>query len=125
VERRALEFGLMPVKLALVARTDLGMGRGKLAAQVAHAAVAAVLHTYGSETFAEWIREGQPKVVLKVSGEDELLGIGAAAEAAGLPVELIRDAGRRQLEAGSLTCGAIGPAVVDRIDEVAGSLSLL
>lgn len=115
----------MPVKLALVARTDLGMGRGKLAAQVAHAAVAAVLDTYGSETFAEWIREGQPKVVLKVSGEDELLRISAAAEAAGLPVELIRDAGRTQLEAGTLTCGAIGPAAVDRIDEVAGSLSLL
>jgi hypothetical protein len=55
---------IMAVKLVLVVRTDLGMGRGKIAAQVAHAAVAAVLATSGSRDFAAWLGEGQPKVVL-------------------------------------------------------------
>jgi PTH2 family peptidyl-tRNA hydrolase len=115
----------MPVKLALVARTDLGMGRGKIAAQVAHAAVSAVLNTHATADFAEWIREGQPKVVLKVGSEEDLLRVCTAAADAGLPVEVIRDAGRTQIEAGTLTCCAIGPAPIDQVDLVAGSLSLL
>jgi PTH2 family peptidyl-tRNA hydrolase len=115
----------MPMKLALVARTDLGMGKGKVAAQVAHAAVAAALRTQGTAAFNAWIREGQPKVVLKVSGEDDLLRVCAAADEAGLHVETIRDAGRTQLEAGTLTCCAIGPAPIDQVDEVTGTLSLL
>jgi PTH2 family peptidyl-tRNA hydrolase len=113
------------MKLALVVRTDLGMGRGKIAAQVAHAAVTAVLRTQGSADFAGWLREGQPKVVLKVGGEDELRRVCAAAVEARLPVEVIRDAGRTQVEAGTVTSCAIGPAADDRIDAVAGELSLL
>jgi len=115
----------MSVKLVLVARTDLGMGKGKVAAQVAHAAVAAVLRTLDTADFAEWIREGQPKVVLKVGSEEALLEVCAAADDAGLPVEVIRDAGRTQLDAGTLTCCAIGPAPIEQVDRVAGTLSLL
>ena len=89
----------------LVARSDLGMGRGKQAAQVAHAAVAAVLATARSRDFRVWLQEGQPKVVLRA--------------------ELIRDAGRTQLDPGTLTCCAIGPADSDKIDAVTGTLSLL
>ncbi len=113
------------MKLVLIVRTDLGMGRGKIAAQVAHAAVAAALRTRGSADFAGWVREGQPKVVLKVAGEDELRQVCVAAAQARLPVEVIRDAGRTQVEAGTVTCCAIGPAADDRIDAVAGQLSLL
>src|SRR5205085_4571542 len=65
------------VKLVLVMRTDLDMGRGKIAAQAAHAAVAAALGALGSPDFRVWLREGQPKVVLKVSGEDALLAVCA------------------------------------------------
>lgn len=115
----------METKLALVARTDLGMGKGKLAAQVAHAAVSAALRTQGSAAFTAWMRDGQPKVVLKVSGEEELLRVCAAARDARLPVEAIQDAGRTQLDAGTLTCCAIGPATTDQIDRVTGALSLL
>jgi PTH2 family peptidyl-tRNA hydrolase len=116
----------MEVKLVLVVRTDLGMGRGKIAAQVAHAAVAAALANRSRRgDFAAWLRDGQPKVVLKVGSADELEEIVSKAAAAGLPVEVIQDAGRTQLAPGTLTCCAVGPAAADRIDAVTGSLSLL
>jgi PTH2 family peptidyl-tRNA hydrolase len=112
-------------KLVVVVRTDLGMSRGKLAAQVAHAAVAAALAAQGSRDFRAWLDEGQPKVVLSVSDADQLSEIAAAADAAGLPVHVIRDAGRTQLAPGTPTCCAVGPAESARVDAVTGGLSLL
>jgi PTH2 family peptidyl-tRNA hydrolase len=112
-------------KLALVVRTDLGMGRGKIAAQVAHAAVAAALRSLGSADFDGWLRDGQPKVVLKVTTGEQLRDVATRAGAAGLPVELIQDAGRTQVTPGTLTCCAIGPAPDGAIDAVTGELSLL
>jgi PTH2 family peptidyl-tRNA hydrolase len=115
----------MAVKLALVVRTDLGMGRGKIAAQVAHAAVAAVLATGRSRDFAGWLAEGQPKVVLKAGSAEQLLDLARRARAAGLPVELIQDAGRTQVAPGTVTCCAIGPADSARMDPVTAELGLL
>ena len=115
----------MAVKLALVVRADLGMGRGKIAAQVAHAAVAAVLANGSSQDFAAWLAEGQPKVVLKVASAEQLAEVVRGAATAGLPVELIRDAGRTQVDPGTVTCCAVGPAGSARIDAVTGELSLL
>jgi peptidyl-tRNA hydrolase, PTH2 family len=112
-------------KLVLIVRTDLDMGRGKIAAQVAHAAVTAALRRRGGRDFRHWLREGQPKVVLKVSGAERLIEIATQAEAAGLPVELIQDAGRTQVTPGTLTCCAVGPSAAERIDAVTGGLSLL
>ena len=112
------------MKLALVVRTDLGMGRGKIAAQVAHAAVAAVLASRDLD-LAAWLGEGQPKVVLKVASAEQLAELVRGAVAAGLPVELIRDAGRTQVEPGTVTCCAVGPADSDRVDALTGELSLL
>ena len=115
----------MAAKLALVVRTDLGMGRGKIAAQVAHAAVAAVLATGRSRDFAAWLAEGQPKVVLKVTSAEQLLDVARRARAARLPVELIQDAGRTQVAPGTATCCAIGPADSTRMDPVTAELALL
>jgi peptidyl-tRNA hydrolase, PTH2 family len=112
-------------KLAIVVRTDLGMGRGKIAAQVAHAAVAAVLAGLGGADLAAWLQEGQPKVVLKVADGAQLQDVVRQALAARLPAELICDAGRTQVSAGTQTCCALGPADSERIDEVTGDLSLL
>ncbi len=115
----------MPHKLVLVVRTDLEMGRGKAAAQAAHAAVTATLRTLGAPATRTWLDEGQPKVVLKVGGEDGLRAVCAAAGKAGLPVHVIRDAGRTQIDPGTVTCCAIGPADTGRIDLVTGGLALL
>ena len=115
----------MPAKLAIVVRTDLGMSRGKIAAQVAHAAVAAALHNQHTAHFTAWLGDGQPKVVLKLDGADELEKLCVAAEAGRLPVERIRDAGRTQVASGTLTCCAIGPAPDEDIDRVVKELPLL
>jgi peptidyl-tRNA hydrolase, PTH2 family len=115
----------METKLTLVVRSDLGMGRGKIAAQAAHAAVAAALASAGTPDFLAWLRDGQPKVVLRVNGEDELHAVAEQAAAAGLPVQVIHDAGRTQVAEGTPTCCAVGPAAADRVDSITGELALL
>lgn len=112
-------------KLTLIVRADLGMGRGKIAAQASHAAVAAALANAGSRDFRAWLRDGQPKVVLKVTSEEELHALADRAHAAGLPVQVIHDAGRTQVAEGTPTCCAIGPAAAGKIDEITSELSLL
>lgn len=111
-------------KQALVLRTDLGMGKGKLVAQGAHVAVRACLlaPAVARET---WMRDGEAKVALKVGGEEELVQVFERASAAGLPCAIVRDAGRTQIPAGTLTAVGIGPAEGDRIDAVVGELKLL
>jgi PTH2 family peptidyl-tRNA hydrolase len=61
--------------------------------------------------------------VLRVTGEQELRQITAAARAAGLAE--IRDAGWAHLMAGTPTCCAIGPAEAARVDALTVGLSLL
>ncbi len=82
------------MKLAIVVRADLEMGRGKIAAQVAHAAVAATLASFGGAVFHSWLANGQPKVVLKAPTGELLTDVIARARAAGLPVQVVHDAGR-------------------------------
>ena len=112
------------MKLALVVRTDLGMGRGKIAAQVAHAAVIAALSSRDAD-LAAWLAEGQPKVVLKVPSGEWLLDLARQALADGLPVEVVHDAGRTQVAPGTATCCAVGPADSERVDQVTAGLPLL
>jgi peptidyl-tRNA hydrolase, PTH2 family len=115
----------MQTKLTLIVRADLGMGRGKIAAQASHAAVAAALASIGTPAFTAWLRDGQPKVVLRAGSEEELHAIAGRAAEAGLPVQVIHDAGRTQVAEGTPTCCAIGTAADAAIDAITGQLSLL
>ncbi|KTG26203.1 peptidyl-tRNA hydrolase Pth2 [Haloferax profundi] len=111
------------MKQAIVARADLGMGRGKLAAQVAHASLSAYEDT-DTQTRKRWKGEGQKKVVLKANGESALFELADKAERAGLPTAIIRDAGHTQLDPGTVTALAVGPGEDEEIDRVTGDLSL-
>jgi PTH2 family peptidyl-tRNA hydrolase len=111
------------MKQAIVARTDLGMGQGKLAAQVAHASLSAYEDT-GDRTRTQWKGGGQKKVVLKADGETALFRLADEAERLGLPNAIVRDAGHTQLEPGTVTCLAVGPGDDDEVDRVTGELSL-
>ncbi|MDL5361694.1 peptidyl-tRNA hydrolase Pth2 [Halalkalicoccus sp. NIPERK01] len=111
------------MKQAIVARTDIGMGQGKLAAQVAHASLSAYEDTDPGAR-KDWKGSGQKKVVLKASGEAEIFELADRAEREGIPHAVIRDAGHTQLESGTVTALAVGPAADDRVDRVTGHLSL-
>ena len=111
------------MKQAIAARTDLGMGRGKLAAQVAHASLMAY-EDADAKSRREWKGSGQKKIVLKVAGESALFELADKAEREGLPHAVVRDAGHTQLDPGTVSTLAVGPAADDLVDRVTGDLSL-
>jgi PTH2 family peptidyl-tRNA hydrolase len=114
-------------KQVMAVRTDISMGKGKLAAQVAHAAVAASRDTERKkpEWFRGWWTEGQAKIVVKVSGESELQGLRRAAEELGITTAIVVDRGLTQIAPNTTTCLGIGPAPSDLVDRVTGDLKLL
>jgi len=118
--------GEMEFKLVIVIRDDLKMTPGKLAAQVAHAAVSCALDAKAKKTkwFSEWYREGQRKVVLRAGDVEELRSLKELAARAGLPVALITDAGLTELPPNTTTCLGIGPAPENLIDPITGALPL-
>jgi len=111
------------MKQAIVARADIGLGEGKLAAQVAHASLSAYQDA-GRRTRKEWQGEGQKKVVLKANSESQLFELADKADTEGLPYAIVRDAGHTQLEPGTVTALAVGPARDKSVDRVTGDLSL-
>jgi len=117
----------MEFKQVILVRKDVKMGKGKLAVQVAHASLSAALKAKEMKPnwFDRWIKEGQPKIVLKVENLEELYHYLKIAEEYGLPLELIRDSGLTQLRPGTVTCLGIGPAPSKLLDEITGELKLL
>jgi len=116
-----------PCKMVLVVRTDLGMGKGKSAAQCAHAAVMCYKTALreAPEMLARWEGSGVTKVCVKIDSEEGLLDLAREAETAGLVYGLVRDAGRTQVQSGSVTVLGIGPGPVDTVHQVTGHLKLL
>ncbi len=115
------------IKQVVAMRTDLGMGRGKMAAQAGHACVMGAdrVRRTRPEWHGRWWDEGQMKIVVKVSGYEDLRRLRMGAIQAGLPYAEVSDAGHTQLEPGTVTCLSIGPAPANAIDRVTGDLPLL
>jgi len=114
------------VKMVLVVRQDLKMGKGKAAAQCAHAAVGAYKKAARHQPLVlkKWERDGQAKITLKADSEDVLAELEIVAKSQKLVTSLIFDAGRTQIAAGSMTVLAVGPGPADVIDSVTGHLKL-
>ncbi|KKA30818.1 hypothetical protein TD95_005057 [Thielaviopsis punctulata] len=122
-------------KLVLVVRTDLGMTKGKIAAQCSHATLACykALSRAASKsplskeakTLRKWETLGQAKIAVQVKSEDEMMALMAEARALGITAQVIQDAGRTQIDPGSLTVLGVGPAPRSMVDRVTGHLKLL
>ena len=112
------------MKLVILVRQDLKLPKGKLAAQVAHAAVEATLKS-SSEKVEEWRAQGQKKIVLKVQDEKELLAYQREAKTAKLVAALITDAGKTCIAPGTKTCVGIGPDEESKVDNITGKLKML
>lgn len=116
----------MDFKQAIVVRSDLGMTKGKIAAQSSHASLDAYEKTLAKEPrwASAWRNAGMAKIVLKISGEQALLDLFERAKKK-VPSALIVDAGHTQTAPGTKTCVAIGPAPVETVDEFTKHLKLL
>lgn len=136
------------IKQVIVARKDLNMRKGKLAAQVAHASMAVLLKnkikeenvnslmspvtttTYCTFLFndniMEWLSGPFTKIVVGCDSEEAFHDLYNAAEEAGLPNAVIRDSGKTEFDGvPTYTCLAIGPAKAEEIDKITGGLKLL
>ncbi|XP_043489125.1 peptidyl-tRNA hydrolase 2, mitochondrial-like [Polistes fuscatus] len=112
-------------KLVLVVRSDLKMGKGKVAAQCAHAAVAAYKNCIKYPlVLRAWENCGQVKIAVKVNNEDELRAVAKASREVGLITNVIQDAGLTQIAPGTKTVCAVGPGPAKSIDLVTGHLKL-
>jgi len=114
-------------KMVIVTRSDLKLSPGKLAAQVAHAAVACALSTKknNSNWFSKWQNEGGKKAVVKVESVDDFFQLKEKAEQLKIAAYIIEDAGHTEIPAGTKTVLGIGPAPANIIDQVTGNLSVL
>ncbi len=116
-----------PLKQSIVVRKDLGMGQGKQVAQGSHASLSSFLKVQheNPEIANRWLEEGQKKICLKVDGERELVEMFQKCKDAGIPCELIQDAGHTQLDPGTKTAFAAGPWNEEQLDKLLGKLKLL
>lgn len=137
----------METKQVIVVRKDLKMKHGKMAAQVAHASMAAVLNQgevierkdksdqvavrrfdmdlMHNPALNHWLfLDSFTKVCVAVHSEAELLEIYEKVKAVKIPHALIRDSGRTVFKEPTYTCLAIGPLVNEAFDKYTGHLKL-
>lgn len=116
-------------KQVIVLRKDLGMRKGKMVAQGAHASLGAVLHGGKLKTDPDttaWIEGRFTKICVSVDSEEELLEIYKQAGLAKLNRSLITDAGLTEFDGvPTKTAVAVGPNKPEAVDKITGHLKLL
>lgn len=114
-------------KMIVMVRKDLKMSTGKIAAQVAHAAVGLYKKMVAQQlvySLEAWQKEGEPTIVVSVPDDKEMGLLELKAKDSGLITCAIRDAGRTQVIPGSRTvCAVLGKA--SDVDKITSHLKLL
>lgn len=132
------------IKQVIVMRTDLGMRKGKMIAQGAHASMMFLSHALDYDVLAhahggggqyvynptpeqkEWFEDKFTKICVRVDSEEQLLEIHQKALDAGLTSHLVTDAGLTEFGGvPTNTCIAIGPHEEEKINPITGELKLL
>lgn len=128
---------MTPIKQVLVVRSDLGMRKGKMIAQGAHASLkvfldrARVSDALGltiplTDEMRVWMDNGYAKISVRAYSEEHLLDLHRQARRAGLPCALIQDEGRTEFHGvPTYTALAIGPAKTEDLDPITRELKLL
>lgn len=123
-------------KQVIVMRKDLGMRKGKMIAQGAHASLKVLLDAGGldgdarfvidlTEPMRAWLGGRFTKVCVSVDSEAALDAVVERARAANVPVALITDAGQTEFHGvPTKTCCAVGPAWIEDVDAITGALTL-
>ena len=112
------------MKQVMVIRSDLNMGKGKMAAQACHASLGAFKRV-DERIIKKWELEGEKKVVVKVKDLRELYEVYELVKNTDIPYYLVQDAGRTELPKGTVTCLGIGPDEDEKIDKITQELKLL
>ena len=112
------------MKQVIVVNRSLALPKGKLAAQVAHAAIGAFIAA-SVEAQVAWLQVGMPKIVVYAADADALVELEARAREQQIPADLVHDAGRTVIPAGTITCLGLGPALADVLDPITGELPLV
>jgi peptidyl-tRNA hydrolase, PTH2 family len=107
----------------IIINNSLGMDKGKMVAQGAHASVS-VLEKIEEKIITGWKNQGMKKIVLKVNSTEELLELFQETKKE-LPCKLITDAGKTQIASGSKTAFACGPITEEQGQKYFGKLKLL
>lgn len=126
-------------KQVFIVNSDLGMSKGKIAGQIAHATVyymeEILLYVEGQspenkelfEKFLIWREEGNglmKKIVLKAT-EGEMKKILCELAVREIETFAVYDAGLTQVAPGSFTCVVVEPLEEYKCDELFGHLKLL
>jgi peptidyl-tRNA hydrolase len=112
------------MKQVIVVNRSLSQPKGKLAAQVAHAAVGAFVAANAQAQIA-WLQVGMPKIVVYAADAEALVQLETDAQQQHIPACLVHDAGRTVLPAGTITCLGLGPAPAETVDRLTGGLPLV
>lgn len=129
----------MTYKQVYIVNSDLGMGKGKIAGQVAHANTyymeEILLYVEGQapenerlfERFVVWREEEHglmKKIILKAT-ETEMQKILCDLAVKEIEKFAVYDRGLTQIESGSFTCIVVEPLEEEKCDELFGHLKLL
>ena len=114
------------MKQIIVMRTDLGMRKGKMIAQGAHASLALTLENLDDPRVKQWLAGLFTKICVRADTPEEMWLLVEAAHKAGVLYSTIIDSGRTEFHSDpTLTCAAIGPDTSENLAPITGAMKLL